>query len=67
MLALVSGLQRKFRIVIAGPTTLFAVLNSLRMGIHMLAIQNRNRDVWKVLMETAEEFKKYGDTCGSSG
>ena len=62
MPGLVSELQRKFRIVIAGLTTLSALLNSLRMGFHTLAIQKRTSDVWKVLMEATEEFRKYGDT-----
>ena len=62
MPGLVSELRRKFRIVIAGLTTLSALLNSLRMGFHTLAIQKRTSDVWKVLMEATEEFRKYGDT-----
>ena len=45
MLGLVSELQRKFRIVIAGPTALSALLNSLRMGFHTLAIQKRTGDI----------------------
>ena len=62
MPGLVSELQRKFRIVIACPTTLSALINSLRMGFHTLAIQKRTSDVWKVLMEATEGLKKYGDT-----
>ena len=57
-----SELQRKHRITIAGPTTLSALLNSLRAGFHTLAIQKRTSEVWQVLMEATEEFKKYGDS-----
>ena len=47
---------------IASPTTLSALLNSLRAGFHTLAIQKRTSEVWQVLMEATEEFKKYGDS-----
>ncbi|MCY4031059.1 MAG: DNA recombination protein RmuC [Hyphomicrobiales bacterium] len=57
-----SEIQRNHNITIAGPTTLSALLNSLRAGFHTLAIQKRTGEVWKVLVEATEEFKKYGDT-----
>ena len=53
-------LQHKYRIVVAGPTTLSAVLNSLRMGFHTLAIEKRSSEVWKVLGAVKTEFGKFG-------
>ena len=58
---LVDALQRDCRIVIAGPTTLLALLNSLRMGFHSLAIQQRSSEVWRVLRAVKTEFEKYGE------
>ncbi len=54
-------LQRKYRIVVAGPTTLAAVLNSLRMGFHTLAIEKRSSEVWMILGAVKTEFGKFGD------
>jgi DNA recombination protein RmuC len=58
---LVERLQREHRIVVAGPTTLAAVLNSLRIGFRTLAIEQRSSEVWKVLGAVKSEFTKFGD------
>lgn len=54
-------LQRDFKVVVTGPTTLAAMLNSLQMGFRTLAIQRRSGEVWKVLGEVKMEFGKFGD------
>lgn len=54
-------LQREYKIVITGPTTLAAMLNSLQMGFKTLAIQQRSSEVWKVLGAVKTEFSKFGD------
>jgi len=53
--------QSKWRVTIAGPTTLHALLNSLQMGFRTLAIQKRSSEVWRVLGEAKAEFQKYGE------
>lgn len=53
-------LQREFRIVVAGPTTMAALLNSLQMGFRTLAIQKRSSEVWKVLGSVKTEFDTFG-------
>jgi DNA recombination protein RmuC len=58
---LVDALQRDCRVVVAGPTTLLALLNSLRMGFRSLAIQQRSSEVWQVLRAVKSEFEKYGE------
>ena len=58
---LVDLLQRDSRVVVAGPTTLLALLNSLRMGFRSLAIQQRSSEVWQVLRAVRTEFGRYGD------
>ncbi len=60
----VEELQRKFRIVVAGPTTLAALLSSLRMGFRTLAIEKRSSEVWQVLAAVKTEFGKFGDVLG---
>ncbi len=57
---LVERLQREHRIVVAGPTTLAAVLNSLRIGFRTLAIEQRSSEVWKLLGAVKHEFGKFG-------
>ena len=57
----VEELQRKYRVVVAGPTTLAALLNSLRMGFRTLAIEKRSSEVWTVLGAVKTEFSKFGD------
>ncbi len=56
---LVGEIQNKYRISIAGPSTLGAFLNSLQMGFRTLAIQKRSGYVWKILNEVKLEFEKY--------
>lgn len=55
-------LQRDYRVLIVGPTTLAALLNSLQMGFRTLAIQQRSSEVWKILGAVKTEFGKFGDT-----
>lgn len=57
---LMEQLQRDFRIIVTGPTTLAAILNSLQMGFKTLAIQKRSSEVWKVLGAIKTEFGKFG-------
>jgi DNA recombination protein RmuC len=58
---LVEGLQRETRVVVAGPTTLAAILNCLRMGFQTLNVQKRTDDVWRVLESIKTEFASYGN------
>jgi len=58
---LVEQLQREFKIIVTGPTTLAAILNSLQMGFKTLAIQKRSSEVWRILGEVKTEFGKFGD------
>ena len=58
--SLVETLQREFKIVVTGPTTLGAILNSLQMGFRTLAIQKRTSEVWSVLGAVKTEFGKFG-------
>jgi DNA recombination protein RmuC len=57
---LCESLQREFRVMIMGPTTLGAMLNSLQMGFRTLAIQKRSSEVWAVLGAVKAEFGKFG-------
>ena len=58
---LTEAIQRECRVVIAGPTTLWAILNSLQMGFRTLAIQKRSSEVWNLLAAVKTEWTKYGD------
>jgi DNA recombination protein RmuC len=58
---LADSIQREYRIVVVGPTTLAALLNSLQMGFRTLAIQQRSSEVWKVLGAVKTDFGKFGD------
>jgi DNA recombination protein RmuC len=58
---LVDHLQRESRIVVTGPTTLTALLNSLQMGFRTLAIERRSSEVWATLSAVKTEFGKFGD------
>jgi DNA recombination protein RmuC len=58
---LVDFIQREHRVMIAGPTTLWALLSSLRMGFRTLAIQKRSGEVWQILGAVKSEFAKYGE------
>lgn len=61
----ISGLcervQSEFRVVVTGPTTLAALLNSLQMGFRTLAIEKRSSEVWELLGAVKSEFGKFGD------
>ncbi len=57
----VESLQRDFRVTVAGPTTLAAFLNSLKMGFRTLAIQQRSSEVWELLGEVKTEFGRYSE------
>ena len=58
---LTEAIQRECRVVIAGPTTLWSILNSLQMGFRTLAIQKRSSEVWNLLAAVKTEWTKYGD------
>ncbi|WP_216858782.1 DNA recombination protein RmuC [Blattabacterium sp. (Cryptocercus punctulatus) str. Cpu] len=58
--SLLEELQRKYKIVITGPSTLAAMLNSLQIGFRTLAIQKKSSEVWKVLETVKKEFIKFG-------
>ncbi len=57
---LAQEIQSKFKIMISGPTTLAATLNSLRMGFQTLAIEKRSSEVWEILGAAKAEFARYG-------
>ena len=57
----VEKLQTEYRIIVAGPTTLTAILNSLRLGFRTLAIQQRSSEVWEVLAAVKTEFDRFGE------
>ena len=57
---LLEDLQRMYRVVVTGPTTLAAILNSLQMGFKTLAIQQRSGEVWKILGAVKTEFDSFG-------
>lgn len=54
-------LQREYRVIVSGPTTLAALLNSLQIGFRTLAIEQRSSEVWTVLGEAKTEFRRYAD------
>lgn len=57
---LIQTLQRDYKIMVAGPTNLAALLNSLQMGFRSLAIEKRSSEVWKILGGVKTEFSKFG-------
>lgn len=57
--ALLEDLQRNYKIIVTGPTTLAAILNSLQMGFKTLAIQKRSSEVWQVLGAVKKEFENF--------
>ncbi len=59
--SLMNELQGKYRVIVTGPTTLAAILNSLQMGFKTLAIQQRSSEVWKILGQVKTEFEQFGD------
>src|SRR5699024_5224885 len=60
-------LQQEERVMVMGPTTLMAILNSLQMGFRTLAIEQRSSEVWQVLSSAKHEFQKYGDVWDRIG
>ena len=58
---LVESLAQKFRVIVSGPNTFVALLNSLQMGFRTLAIEKRSSEVWKLLGGVKSEFEKFGD------
>ena len=57
---LVDELQQRYRVVVAGPTTLAAILTSLRIGFQTLAIEQRAAQAWRILGAVRTEFDKFG-------
>lgn len=54
-------IQQEYKVLVTGPTTLSAILNSLQMGFRTLAIQKRSAEVWKILGAVKTEFGKFGE------
>lgn len=63
---MVETLQREYKINIAGPTTMAALLNSLQMGFKTLAIQKHSSEVWNVLGAVKTEFDKFGNVLSAT-
>jgi len=59
-----SDIQQNCRVTIAGPSTLSAILSSFQMGFHMLALQEKGDEVWKVLASARTQFGKFEDLMG---
>ncbi len=62
---LAESLQSDFRVVLAGPTTFAALLNSLQMGFRTLTIQQRSSEVWKLLGDVKSQFGKYSQVLAT--
>jgi len=60
--ALTESLQREYRVVVAGPSTLTALLNALQMGFRTLAIEQRSSEVWQLLGAVKADFGKFAET-----
>ena len=58
--ALLDELQNTYKVIVVGPTTLAAILNSLQMGFRTLAIQKRSSEVWRILGAVKKEFERFG-------
>ena len=65
-LGAVEMLQRKYRVSVAGPTTMGALLNSLQMGFRTLAIERRSAEVWTLLGAVRTEFDKFGEVLAKA-
>jgi DNA recombination protein RmuC len=63
---LCDSLQREYRIVVTGPTTLAALLNSLQMGFRTLAIEKRSSEVWELLGVVKSQFGKFGEVLAKT-
>jgi len=57
---LIEELQQSYRVIVAGPTTFAALLNSLQMGFRTLTIQKQSSEVWNILSAVKTEFSKFG-------
>lgn len=60
------AMQRDYRVVLAGPTNLSAILNSLQMGFKTLTIEKRSAEVWSLLGEVKSEFGRFGDVLAAT-
>jgi DNA recombination protein RmuC len=65
-IGLMEALQRDFRVTLAGPTTLLAMLSSFAMGFRTLAMEQRASEVWQVLGAVKTEFEKFGDVLAKT-
>ena len=63
---LVEKLQTKYNVVLAGPTTMSALLNSLQIGFKTLAIQKKSQEVWHVLANARSEFDKFAEVLAKA-
>jgi DNA recombination protein RmuC len=63
---LLESLQREFKVMLCGPTTLLATLTSLQMGFRTLALEKRSAEVWEVLGAVKTEFGKFGDVLAKA-
>lgn len=63
---LIEKLQTKYKVVLAGPTTMSALLNSLQIGFKTLAIQKKSQEVWQVLSNARNEFDKFADVLAKT-
>jgi DNA recombination protein RmuC len=63
---LMESLQRDYKVMLAGPTTLLATLNSLQMGFRTLALEQRSAEVWEVLGAVKTEFAKFGEVLAKT-
>ena len=65
-MGMVEELQRDYKVTIAGPTTMAALLNSLQMGFNTLAIEKKSSEVWNILAEVKKEFEKFDNGLGDA-
>lgn len=63
---MIEVLQREYKVNLAGPSTMAALLNSLQMGFKTLAVQKRSAEVWKVLGSVKNEFQKFGEVIDAT-
>lgn len=63
---LAERVQREYKVTVAGPSTLAAMLNALRMGFRTLAVERRSVEVWETLAEVKAEFEKLADTLDAA-
>ena len=63
---MVEELQKRYKVNLAGPSTMAALLNSLQMGFRTLAIEKRSSEVWEILRSVRGEFEKFGAVLEAS-